>query len=35
MSVSAIIVMILGMLLLWGGLVVSIWHAIRAGKRKA
>ncbi|WP_152655049.1 methionine/alanine import family NSS transporter small subunit [Oceanobacillus sp. CFH 90083] len=35
MSVSAIIVMILGMLLLWGGLIVSIWNAIRAGKGRS
>ncbi|WP_080875121.1 methionine/alanine import family NSS transporter small subunit [Oceanobacillus timonensis] len=34
MSVSAIIVMIIGILVIWGGLVVSIWNAIRKGKEK-
>ncbi|WP_147628986.1 methionine/alanine import family NSS transporter small subunit [Oceanobacillus massiliensis] len=29
MSAGAIIVMILGMLILWGGLAASIWNAIR------
>lgn len=30
MSIDSIIVMIIGILILWGGLGVSIWHAIRS-----
>lgn len=30
MSVESIIVMIIGMAILWGGLAVSIWHAIKS-----
>ncbi|MEI3599554.1 MULTISPECIES: methionine/alanine import family NSS transporter small subunit [unclassified Oceanobacillus] len=29
MSASAIIVMIIGIIILWGGLAASIWHAFR------
>lgn len=29
MSASAIIVMIIGIVILWGGLAASIWHAFR------
>ncbi|WP_157101632.1 MetS family NSS transporter small subunit [Planococcus plakortidis] len=32
MSVSAIVVMIIGMILLWGGLAASIFHAVRSSK---
>jgi hypothetical protein len=32
MSVSAIVVMIIGMLLLWGGLAASIFNAVRSSK---
>ncbi|MFS0751000.1 methionine/alanine import family NSS transporter small subunit [Oceanobacillus sp. 1P07AA] len=32
MSASAITVMIIGMVILWGGLAVSIWNTIRKGK---
>lgn len=32
MSVSAIVVMIIGMILLWGGLAASILHAVRSSK---
>ncbi|MFD1066458.1 methionine/alanine import family NSS transporter small subunit [Oceanobacillus locisalsi] len=32
MSVSAIIVMIIGILVIWGGLIASIWNAIRKGR---
>lgn len=32
MSVSAIVVMIIGMVLLWGGLAASIFHAVRSSK---
>lgn len=35
MSASAIIVMIIGMVILWGGLAASIWHAFRKNKEKA
>ncbi|WP_212927882.1 methionine/alanine import family NSS transporter small subunit [Oceanobacillus sp. J11TS1] len=35
MSASAIIVMVSGMVLLWGGLFASIWHALRKGKERA
>lgn len=34
MEVSAIVVMIIGMVLLWGGLATSIFHAVRSGKKK-
>ncbi len=30
MSASSIIVMIIGMLVLWGGLALSIWNAFRS-----
>lgn len=29
MSASAIVVMVIGMVILWGGLFASIWHAFR------
>ncbi|MBT2601185.1 MULTISPECIES: methionine/alanine import family NSS transporter small subunit [Oceanobacillus] len=32
MSASAITVMIIGMVILWGGLAASIWNTIRKGK---
>lgn len=32
MSGSAIFVMILGMVILWGGLAASIWNAMRNSK---
>lgn len=32
MSGSAIFVMILGMIILWGGLAASIWNAMRSSK---
>ncbi len=32
MSGSAIFVMILGMIILWGGLAASIWNAMRGSK---
>ncbi|MDN7228724.1 methionine/alanine import family NSS transporter small subunit [Planococcus liqunii] len=38
MSTSAIVVMIIGMVIIWGGLVASIMHAVsksRAAKRAA
>ncbi|TQS75996.1 methionine/alanine import family NSS transporter small subunit [Ornithinibacillus gellani] len=34
MSAGAITVMILGMLILWGGLAASIAHAVKSGKSK-
>lgn len=34
MNVSSIIVMIVGMVILWGGLGASIWHAIKKGKQQ-
>lgn len=33
MSASAIVIMVLGMLILWGGLAASIWNAIRTSKQ--
>lgn len=33
MSVSAIVVMIIGITLLWGGLAASIFNAVRSGKK--
>lgn len=38
MSMSAIVVMIIGMVIIWGGLAASIMHAVnksRAAKRAA
>jgi hypothetical protein len=38
MSIEAIVVMIIGMVIIWGGLGASIWHAVstsRAAKRAA
>lgn len=32
MSVSAIIVMVIGITILWGGLGASIWHAMKKSK---
>lgn len=32
MSGSAITVMILGMVILWGGLLASIWNAVRVSR---
>lgn len=34
MSASSIVVMIIGMIILWGGLAASIIHAIRKGKEQ-
>lgn len=33
MSIEAIIVMIVGMVILWGGLAASIIHAVRSSKK--
>lgn len=33
MEVSAIVVMIIGIVLLWGGLIASIIHAVRSSKK--
>jgi len=32
MSISAIVMMIIGMLIIWGGLVASIMHAFKSAK---
>ncbi|MCT1904528.1 methionine/alanine import family NSS transporter small subunit [Oceanobacillus sojae] len=32
MSASAIIVMIIGIVVIWGGLAASIWNAVQKGK---
>jgi len=32
MSAGAIIVMILGMIIIWGGLGASIWYAVKKSK---
>ncbi|EGA90463.1 hypothetical protein GPDM_04834 [Planococcus donghaensis MPA1U2] len=34
MSASSIVVMIIGMVLVWGGLAASIFHAVSTGKKK-
>lgn len=34
MSISSIIVMILGILIIWGGLGFSIAHAVRASRKQ-
>lgn len=34
MSIEAIIVMIIGMVILWGGLAASILHAMKKGKEQ-
>jgi len=33
MSASSIVVMIIGMILLWGGLGLSIWHAFKSSEQ--
>lgn len=35
MSASAVVVMIIGIVVIWGGLAMSIWNAVRKGKEKA
>ncbi|RXJ01811.1 methionine/alanine import family NSS transporter small subunit [Anaerobacillus alkaliphilus] len=32
MSVSAIVMMVIGIVIIWGGLAASIWNAVRASK---
>lgn len=32
MSVSAIVMMVIGIVVIWGGLAASIWNAVRASK---
>lgn len=34
MSIEAIIVMIIGMVILWGGLAASILHAMKKGRER-
>ncbi|MCB8818581.1 methionine/alanine import family NSS transporter small subunit [Desulfosporosinus shakirovi] len=34
MSGSAIIMMFVGIIVIWGGLVASIWNAVKVSKRK-
>lgn len=34
MSANAIVMMVLGMILLWGGLAASIWNAVRTSKKQ-
>ncbi|WP_155800267.1 methionine/alanine import family NSS transporter small subunit [Planococcus halocryophilus] len=34
MSTSSIVVMIIGMVLVWGGLAASIFHAVNTGRKK-
>ncbi|HLR14644.1 MAG TPA: MetS family NSS transporter small subunit [Bacillota bacterium] len=34
MSMSSIIVMIVGISIIWGGLGASIWHAVKKGKQQ-
>ena len=33
MTGSAIFMMIVGIVILWGGLAASIWHAVRVSKK--
>lgn len=33
MSGSAILMMFVGMIIIWGGLATSIWHAVKSNKR--
>ncbi|AET69185.1 hypothetical protein Desor_3718 [Desulfosporosinus orientis DSM 765] len=33
MSGSAIVMMIVGIVIIWGGLAASIWNAVKASKR--
>lgn len=33
MSASSIVVMIVGIVILWGGLAASIWHAVKVGRQ--
>lgn len=32
MSVSAIVMMIIGIVIIWGGLATSVWHAFKSAK---
>ncbi len=32
MTTSAIVLMIIGMVIIWGGLALSVVHAVRAGR---
>lgn len=32
MSASAIVMMVIGIVIIWGGLAASIWNAVRASK---
>ncbi|MCO1600959.1 methionine/alanine import family NSS transporter small subunit [Desulfosporosinus nitroreducens] len=34
MSGSAIVMMLVGIIVIWGGLAASIWHAVKASKQK-
>lgn len=34
MSGSAITMMVVGIVIIWGGLAASIWNAVRVSKRK-
>ncbi|MCO5384475.1 methionine/alanine import family NSS transporter small subunit [Desulfosporosinus sp.] len=34
MSGSAIVMMFIGMIVIWGGLAASIWNAIKVSKQK-
>ncbi|GAF64934.1 hypothetical protein BTS2_1830 [Bacillus sp. TS-2] len=34
MSTSAIVIMVLGMVILWGGMLLSILNAVRVSKKK-
>lgn len=34
MSGSAIVMMCVGIIVIWGGLAASIWHAVKASKGK-
>lgn len=34
MSAGATVMMLIGMLILWGGLALSIWHAVRSSRKQ-
>ncbi|WNF37855.1 methionine/alanine import family NSS transporter small subunit [Bacillaceae bacterium IKA-2] len=34
MSTSAIVMMVVGIVIIWGGLAASIWNAVKVAKQK-
>lgn len=35
MSTSSVVMMIVGMVIIWGGLIASVTHAVKCAKNKA